>query len=113
MATGIKENYFDYALFYNNITCLSDINCSGISLFNINSTSSTILNNLNNLSNVSTLSINNEESPFHGIKLASFSNFRATSSSLNNLQLYPNNNKSSHSICCLFCFCLISLLSLA
>ena len=35
-ATGIKENYFDYALFYNNITCLSDINCSGISLFNVN-----------------------------------------------------------------------------
>ena len=34
MATGIKENYFDYALFYNNITCLSDINCSGLSLFN-------------------------------------------------------------------------------
>ena len=50
MATGIKENYFDYALFYNNITCLSDINCSGLSLFNLNYTSSTIFNNLNNLS---------------------------------------------------------------
>ena len=50
MATGIKENYFDYALFYNNITCLSDINCSGLSLFNLNYTSSTIFNNSNNLS---------------------------------------------------------------
>ncbi len=30
-STGIKENYFDYALFYNNFTCLSDINCFGVS----------------------------------------------------------------------------------
>ena len=34
-STGInKELYCDYAIFYNNITCLSDINVSGLSVFN-------------------------------------------------------------------------------
>ena len=49
-STGIKENYFDYALFYNNFTCLSDINCSGLSVYdsiiNASTTSTTILNNV-------------------------------------------------------------------
>ena len=56
-STGVKEGYFDYALFYNNFTCLSDINCSGLSIYNsiINSSvsSSTIFNNLNSLSSYS------------------------------------------------------------
>ena len=55
-ATGIKEQYFDYALFYNNTTCMSDISCSGLSVFNI-------ITNINSLSsntylNVSGLSAN-------------------------------------------------------
>ena len=33
-STGIKESYIDYAIFYNNTTCLSDINCSGLSVYN-------------------------------------------------------------------------------
>ena len=33
-STGVKEKYFDYAIFYNNTTCLSDINCSGLSVYN-------------------------------------------------------------------------------
>ena len=55
-ATGIKEQYFDYALFYNNATCMSDISCSGLSVFNIN----TYINSLssNTYLNVSGLSAN-------------------------------------------------------
>ena len=45
-STGIKEGYFDYALFYNNFTCLSDINCSGLSVYNS-------INNLYGLSGTS------------------------------------------------------------
>ena len=40
---GVKEQYFDYALFYNNATCLSDISCSGLSVFYMNT-------NINSLS---------------------------------------------------------------
>ncbi len=64
-STGIKEGYFDYALFYNNFTCVSDINCSGLSIYNsiinsssnlsnLQSTSTSIFNNLNSLSTIST-----------------------------------------------------------
>ena len=81
-STGInKELYCDYAIFYNNITCLSDINVSGLSVFNnlvsgssnlnalstysnlnienLKLTSTTIFNNLNSFSNSAQLSINN------------------------------------------------------
>ncbi len=56
-STGIKEIYFDYALFYNEISCLSDINCSGLSVYNSlvdSSLSSTrLFNNPNTLSSYS------------------------------------------------------------
>ena len=47
-STGIKENYFDYALFYNEISCLSDVNCSGLSVYSLvdSSLSSTTLFNI-------------------------------------------------------------------
>ena len=50
-STGIKEGYFDYALFYNNFTCLSDINCSGLSVYDS-------INNLYGLSGTSLLNVN-------------------------------------------------------
>ena len=50
-STGIKEGYFDYALFYNNFTCLSDINCSGLSVYDS-------INNLYGLSGTSLLNAN-------------------------------------------------------
>ena len=53
-STGVKEALIDYAIFFNDITCMSDINCSGLSIYNsiINgsSSSTSILGNLNNLS---------------------------------------------------------------
>ena len=56
-STGInKELYSDYAIFYDNITCLSDINVSGLSVFN-NLVSGTT--NLNALSTYSNLNIEN------------------------------------------------------
>ena len=56
-STGInKELFCDYAVFYNNITCLSDINISGISIFNNLSSGSA---NLNSLSTYSNLNIEN------------------------------------------------------
>ena len=60
-ATGIKEEYFDYALFYNNTTCMSDISCSRVSIFNmytnINSLSSNSYLNVSGLSaNINSLS---------------------------------------------------------
>ena len=68
-STGINENCFDYALFYNDISCVGglnissnstllsnlnvggDISCSGLSVFgSINNTTGSILTQLNNLS---------------------------------------------------------------
>ena len=57
-STGInKELYCDYAIFYNNITCLSDINVSGLSVFNnLNVGGSATFNTpLNNINSVVTL----------------------------------------------------------
>jgi hypothetical protein len=65
-STGLKENYFDYAIFYNNTTCLSDFNISGLSVYNslINGalTSTSIIGNLNSLSTYSNLNISNLQS---------------------------------------------------
>ena len=62
-STGLKEKYFDYAIFYNNTTCLSDINCSGLSVYNSiiggTAASTSILGNLNSLSTYSKLNIDN------------------------------------------------------
>ena len=33
-ATGIKQINADFGIFYGNVTCLSDINVSGLSVFN-------------------------------------------------------------------------------
>ena len=49
-ATGLKKQYFDYALFYTNITCLSDVSCSGLWVFNMNTNINPLSNNLNLLS---------------------------------------------------------------
>jgi hypothetical protein len=46
--TGVREIISDYAICFNDITCLSDINCSGLS----------VCNSINNLSSQSTLDIN-------------------------------------------------------
>ena len=45
-ATGIKQINADFGIFYGNVTCLSDINVSGLSVFN-NLVSGTINSNLN------------------------------------------------------------------
>ena len=57
-STGInKELHCDYAIFNNNITCLSDINVSGLSVFNnLNVGGSTTFNTpLNNINSVVSL----------------------------------------------------------
>ena len=55
-ATGIKQINADFGIFYGNVTCLSDINVSGLSVFN-NLVSGTINSNLNSLSTYSYLNI--------------------------------------------------------
>ena len=103
--TGVKEALLDYAIFYNDITCLSDINCSGLSvcnsinnlssqsnlnISNLQSTSNTIFNNLNNLSTNSIFSINSLSSQSN----LNISNLQSTSNTIfNNL-----NNLSTNSI---------------
>ena len=88
----LKENYFDYALFYNDISCLSDINCSGLSLYNslVNSSlsSTTLFNNLNTLSSYSYLNISSTNNNFNNLSstgLIVLSNF---SGSLNFNKVY-------------------------
>ena len=83
-STGInKELYCDYAIFYNNITCLSDINVSGLSVFNILSSGATSAN-LNALSTYSNLNIEN-------LKLTSTTIFNNLNSFSTNAQLQINN----------------------
>ena len=88
-STGIKENYFDYALFYNNFTCLSDINCSGLSVYNslinASSTSTTIINNLNSLSSYSYLNISSTNNNLNNLSSQSY--FLTNYTNLNSLNV--------------------------
>ena len=78
MATGIKENYVDYALFYNNTTCLSDMNISGLSVFNMNS-------NINTLSSYSYLNVSGLNKNLNSLSSQSF--FLTNYTNLNNLNV--------------------------
>ena len=88
-STGIKEDYFDYALFYNDISCLSDINCSGLSVYNslVNSSlsSTTLFNNLNTLSSYSYLNISSTNNNLNNLSSYSYLNISSTNNNLNNL----------------------------
>ena len=91
-STGVKEKYFDYAIFYNNTTCLSDINCSGLSVYNSiisgTSTSSSILGNLNSWSSYSYLNINTTNFNLNSLSNYSYLNINTTNSNLNSLSSY-------------------------
>ena len=98
-STGLKENCFDYALFFNDISCLSDINCSGLSVYNslinASSTSSTILGNLNSLSSYSYLNISSTNNNLNNLSSYSYLNISSTNNNLNNLSSYSYLNISS------------------
>ena len=62
-STGInKELYCDYAIFYNNVTCLSDINVSGLSVFNNLNVGGSTTFNLPLIKNNSVVSLNYDNS---------------------------------------------------
>ena len=81
-STGIKEDCFDYALFYNNFTCLSDINCSGLSVYNsINNLyglSGTTLLNANNLNVSGTSNLNGNTTCISSLNVSGISNLSTT-----------------------------------
>ena len=81
-STGIKEDCFDYALFYNNFTCLSDINCSGLSVYNsindLYGLSGTTLLNANNLNVSGTSNLNGNTTCISSLNVSGISNLSTT-----------------------------------
>ena len=62
-STGInKELYCDYAIFYNNVTCLSDMNVSGLSDFNNLNVGGSTTFNLPLINNNSVVGLNYDNS---------------------------------------------------